>query len=1503
MNLEDLTLETQISELNRLQSGCLKAREAIQRIQSLSNQLDDQATRVKAEFEISHATKTQRLIERVESEAKKRFEQNADQTTNQYQATRAERAEQIKALNAQLKQDIADCQRQLHSKLGELRTTGADAKTLLDVEPQEVAFTNEISQDLPEFDLPEPETEVVKPVVSRPHVERSEIDRQVSDLEQKVRDTIQKRFGPKSKVFDSLPPANVAKSSAESEVGSVAEHINLALAAIDQFSTKKPPFWGRGLSLLILGAMLFCAGTVASAVLKIDLGSLMSFDLSEADFSWLGISCGIGLTLSFIVAFVLRKLAGRGLKLAMQDMLLHTANAKALAEQVERHSEPEFIAPVEAFAPLEERVPAEEIVPVESKVPAENIAPPLTLASKDLLEDRIIQESGGKQNNSQREAEIYAAADEQIDALIRRHAEQIEQYFVQFEDQFLQFNSESSAAKSTVETWRDKELSRIQNHSATSLEQAFSKLAQDVQAKREKLSTEAATTLSRWKSNLLIASEVARISAGRASQLPASKQICSQGWIVTSSLPPTLTAGTLQLTMPVAPETMDGNSDAVADIQLPGLLNFPRDASMAIEHDADGREPALDFVRAVALQLLTSIAPRQLQFTLIAPVSPEQSFSGLTQLAKYNEQLIDGQVWSDSSQIESALRKVSERMDRVLKAFLDSGANSLDEHNAMSADSKEPFHFVVIAGFPRDFTDEAASLLTSILNGGALCGVHVIVMWSSDLALPKTFKTRTLQKNCTLFQVKNGAVQAGNSLTAGNSNEARDLVQFTAVKSPDLNEYEAVISAVGSQLQPMALVNSAVIEERTQFDETGPSEPLVESSNRVDAVLKSAVELPAESYSPEQRIFASSTATEPVFIDNPVSETPSSDNPTFEWAVTESAVSEPAAMVQGIAAIPVTADAENDPSRFTDTGPESPVVIVPVVETLAPAMTVADVATEVVATKEATVEEAVVLENSIVNNESADQPTTPEFVTAAALPMMEHCVPLKEKLAQELFDSNADGVPVWIGESSNSATVNQKLLRARGQNTLIVGQNEVLADEVFASTILSLCAGRASSHAGSPKVILVHDGLNQESLQKFAVSFSDAVTPRFAIRSAAGVDAVVAELLEEMNIREKNRAAKDAPEIVLAVRNIGQFPTLRRDYQTAGNESSQSAPAAPRFGDLLRQGPRVGIHVMMWADTFENAMQCLSNSLLRECDTRIAFKMNSEDSISLISSSNAATIDEDTAILHSEQTGSAHLFRPFAWPSAEWLVTLPQTTTAVPDEPSVANEASVSDETTSAGDASVASETIIADGATVTGDATETPHQGIISTSSTAEHLETSDSDGFTLAADVVATEIPVQPTSESSPGNFATGSSDVSSTIDAAFPQSSEDLNTGAATEKSIGGSKPDPALAKSKSAKGTRKPATALPASPDFEIDVPSIAKTLPSNVVASAKTVAQKADQSPSEKKVSGMALRMSSRNSDALRPLDAPPEQQTQVVMNEPAPETAFDEMDFNSLLIE
>ena len=143
-----------------------------------------------------------------------------------------------------------------------------------------------------------------------------------------------------------------------------------------------------------------------------------------------------------------------------------------------------------------------------------------------------------------------------------------------------------------------------------------------------------------------------------------------------------------------------------------------------------------------------------------------------------------------------------------------------------------------------------------------------------------------------------------------------------------------------------------------------------------------------------------------------------------------------------------------------------------------------------------------------------------------------------------------------------------------------------------------------------------------------------------------------------MAARESGGGPADSPELILAIRNIGQYRSLRRDeddYGMSGFGAAKEATPATMLGDLIRKGPLVGIHVIIWADTFSNAMRWLSTSLLREFDNRIAFRLNQTDSASLIDTPVAAALSPGRAILYRDQTGTADRFRPFNWPSDEWL--------------------------------------------------------------------------------------------------------------------------------------------------------------------------------------------------------------------------------------------------------
>ena len=153
-------------------------------------------------------------------------------------------------------------------------------------------------------------------------------------------------------------------------------------------------------------------------------------------------------------------------------------------------------------------------------------------------------------------------------------------------------------------------------------------------------------------------------------------------------------------------------------------------------------------------------------------------------------------------------------------------------------------------------------------------------------------------------------------------------------------------------------------------------------------------------------------------------------------------------------------------------------------------------------------------------------------------------------------------------------------------------------------------------------------------------------------------DTIVDEFYTEVVAREESSERSAVGEIFLVVRNVGQFRSLRKDeddFGMGGFGEPKPLTIANKFSELLKRGPVVGVHVIVWSDTFSNAVRWLSNSLLREFEHRIAFRMNQTDSASLVDTPAASTLAAGRAIVYRDQTGTTEKFRPFAWPSDDWL--------------------------------------------------------------------------------------------------------------------------------------------------------------------------------------------------------------------------------------------------------
>ncbi|MFO1000546.1 MAG: FtsK/SpoIIIE domain-containing protein [Planctomycetaceae bacterium] len=1347
MNLEDLILETQISELKKLQIRCVEARASVLKIRSQLDELDAQSTAAISQLQMRLETETKQKIEQLAVEVRNRLEQTEVDVAGQRESASESRERRLEELHAKLKQDVAECRQKLQNELWVLQSV-----------------CDESNEDTPVRNAERAQESF--------NTQRAFIDQQLSDLNTRVDHTAKYLDECHAGMEKQLPAPVVELKGRDASRQIAIEQLDYALAAAGRVDSQLLPQWIAGWRLFGLGLLIFHVVTIASTALRADLTKFVNPELSKPDWEWLGVSAVIGLGASVLINTVLTLLARSSLRGAFEDVLLHTSNATAATNHWAQKSQQEL----------------QQLMLAADKWKAEMV-------------DR----------REKHAAKLQVATDEKVNELIQNYTEQVARQTRLFDEQMLNGETETSRHQTAVENWRSQELARIHSQQEAELAQGLEAIEREFAARRDQLTSDEANALARWRAGVLVASELSRISNERADGIHSWESLKSNGWTSPAAFPTVLPVGELEVMLPAPPEHAEGSINADSVFELPALLNFPRDTSILVEHDAAGREPALDFVRAILLRLLTHIQPGRVQFTLIDPVGLGQSFSALMHLADFDELLINNRIWTEATQIRDQLQKITEHMESVFQTYLRSEFETIEQYNAAAGEVAEPYHFVVVAGFPHSFTEEAARALTSILTSGPRCGVHAIVTWSPDQTVPRSFDVNNLRNCCTQFHVAKGHVQPGMSpasrpaekpkALSGQdflehkpaaptvSESADNFLEFSALAPPESAEYVSLVRAVGEQSR-----NARRVE--VSFNRIAPKSDAVWTSRSADGIdlpigragaarlqfmrlgrgtsqhvlvagktgsgkstllhilitnlslhyspdevqfylidFKKGVEFRtyAANKLPHARVVAIESDREFGLsvlerLDEVLQERGElfrvrgvQDVPSFrkqfpnekmprllllidefqEFFTSEDRVSSKAALLmdrlirQGRAfGIHVLLGSQTLGGAYSLARSTLGQVAIRI------ALQCSESDAHLILSEENGAARQLTRPGEAIYNDANgmvegnhpfqiawldeekresmihEMTQRPDYADKAPgrmivfegniAPTVDECEPLNAWINNRAASTrtNADSVPAWIGDPvAISEPICIRFQRSGGQNVLIVGQEGDLADSILATTILSICAGAPGSvSSGSSRLILLHDGKDLVSQENFLSTFTANIAPRFSLRRASEADAVVAELSSELASREAAGAGTDSPAIILAIRNIGQFRSLRRDeddFGMSGFGAAKSATPASQLGDLIRKGPLVGIHVIVWSDTFSNSMRWLSNSLLREFDSRIAFRLNQTDSSSLIDTPAAASLSPGRAILYRDQTGAADRFRPFSWPSQQWLATVP----------------------------------------------------------------------------------------------------------------------------------------------------------------------------------------------------------------------------------------------------
>jgi S-DNA-T family DNA segregation ATPase FtsK/SpoIIIE len=291
------------------------------------------------------------------------------------------------------------------------------------------------------------------------------------------------------------------------------------------------------------------------------------------------------------------------------------------------------------------------------------------------------------------------------------------------------------------------------------------------------------------------------------------------------------------------------------------------------------------------------------------------------------------------------------------------------------------------------------------------------------------------------------------------------------------------------------------------------------------------------------------------------------------------------------------------------------------------------------------------------------------------------CEAVEAMMKPRPTEAGADSVPAaWLGDAvAITGPTTVAFNRRSGANLLIVGQDTDAALGMLANALFSLLAQGAvpgdETSSGTPRMHLFVGDPPSSNPRRWA-RILDVAPQQVRVSGPDDAGAAISELSAELARRQQDRSA--APPWFILIDDMSRFRDLRKsddDFGFGGVDREKKATPGQLFGTLLRDGPPVGMHFLVWCDSYNNVDRWFSRQALREFEMRVAFQMSAADSSNLIDSPAASRLGTNRALLYSDERGTAEKFRPYGPPSEEWLKWLhEQLPYAKPDDPATADD-------------------------------------------------------------------------------------------------------------------------------------------------------------------------------------------------------------------------------------
>lgn len=252
-------------------------------------------------------------------------------------------------------------------------------------------------------------------------------------------------------------------------------------------------------------------------------------------------------------------------------------------------------------------------------------------------------------------------------------------------------------------------------------------------------------------------------------------------------------------------------------------------------------------------------------------------------------------------------------------------------------------------------------------------------------------------------------------------------------------------------------------------------------------------------------------------------------------------------------------------------------------------------------------------------------------------------------------------LPIRLGEPVAIRESTDVVLRPQaGGNALLVGQHPEAATAVLCGAVLQAALRLKPAATPNEKGLQIWliDGQPPDAMLAGRLATFAAALPHVVHRvTVRNVESSMQDLAAILADRADGRREGRATILIIGVdmHRLRDLRVQEDDYGFSMDDTDAGARPDKVLGDILREGPAVGMHAMLWFDGTANLGRTLDRNSQREFEQKILFQMSANDSGQLIDSTAAADLGLHRGLLYVEDTGTLEKFRPWALPDAAWL--------------------------------------------------------------------------------------------------------------------------------------------------------------------------------------------------------------------------------------------------------